>query len=285
MTAIKELKKKYTQETAIINGQPFSYRYFKHPSSEHSLVLLPGGMGLSNLMLQHFDAFTKYFSVLDFDYPMGFEDNDSLVAGISQLMKTLGIERANLLGQGYGGMLAQLFSAEYPTQVSGLILFNSGCLFADMNQDARDCLNDIIEKLKQSESMLGMLPFPMMKKTMIMAIKQKAAKSLSEREKELLDEFCSEMDKSLTKEYQIHTGKLMADMAKHMDLLPGDFEGLRDRILLFISPDDQTYSDGVKDALKSFLPEPVITDDFPSGHLALLLVLDEYVNAVRDFIL
>ncbi len=48
------------------------------------------------------------YNLLSFSYPMNFKDNDSLADAIAELIKAIGATNVYLLGQSYGGLIAQI---------------------------------------------------------------------------------------------------------------------------------------------------------------------------------
>ena len=66
-----ELQKKANpQQTMKIKEQDFVNRYYKNENAKSILVLLTGGIGLSDLFYKHFDRLARDFSVITFDYPV-----------------------------------------------------------------------------------------------------------------------------------------------------------------------------------------------------------------------
>ena len=51
---IEQFYKTYPQQTMKINGKNFRYRYHKNEDAKATLVLLTGGIGLSDLFYLHF---------------------------------------------------------------------------------------------------------------------------------------------------------------------------------------------------------------------------------------
>lgn len=71
-----EFRQTYPAATfTVTGGKPFTYRYYQNPQAKATLVLPPGGIGLSDLFYKHFVRFARDFSVLTFDYQMPFADN------------------------------------------------------------------------------------------------------------------------------------------------------------------------------------------------------------------
>lgn len=108
---IAEFRQKYPEDTLVLpSGKPFPYRYYKNPQAKATVVLLTGGIGLSDLLYLHFDRLAKDFSVLTFDYPICFADNKELAQAVAALLQHLG-EKAWFVGQSLGGVVAQIIAS------------------------------------------------------------------------------------------------------------------------------------------------------------------------------
>ena len=66
---LEDFRRKYPAQTMTLdNGKTFTYRYYRNPKAAAAVVLLTGGIGLSDLFYRHFEWFAGDFSVLTFDY-------------------------------------------------------------------------------------------------------------------------------------------------------------------------------------------------------------------------
>ena len=53
---LAEFRQVYPEDAFIVSsGKTFLYRYYKNPEARATLVLLTGGIGLSDLFYRHFD--------------------------------------------------------------------------------------------------------------------------------------------------------------------------------------------------------------------------------------
>ena len=133
---LEDFRRKYPAQTVTLgNGKPFTYRYYKNPNAKATFVLLTGGIGLSDLFYKHFARFAKDFSVLTFDYQIQFADNGEFAAAVAELLCHLK-EKAWLVGQSLGGVVAQVIAARHPEVVEGLVLSNTCSLAKDMGDEA-----------------------------------------------------------------------------------------------------------------------------------------------------
>ena len=54
--SLEEFRRKYPAQTMTLgNGEPFTYRYYRNPQAAAAVVLLTGGIGLSDLFYRHFE--------------------------------------------------------------------------------------------------------------------------------------------------------------------------------------------------------------------------------------
>ncbi|WP_180963146.1 hypothetical protein [Massilicoli timonensis] len=84
MISIEEFNQKYTKHTVILPMEKeFSYRYYRNPDAKSTVLLLSGGIGLTDLFYLHFDRFAKDFSLLTFDYQIQFKNNMEFALAVS----------------------------------------------------------------------------------------------------------------------------------------------------------------------------------------------------------
>jgi proline iminopeptidase len=104
--------------------------------SGEPLLLLPGGPANSHLTFHpYFSALADEYQVIYVDYrgrgksdrPERWEDITFAqdVADVEGLRRALGLERLNLYGFSYGGMIAQAYALAHPDRVRKLILANT----------------------------------------------------------------------------------------------------------------------------------------------------------------
>lgn len=284
MMSMENFYQKYPQQTVTLStGKPFTYRYYKNPASKATLVLLTGGIGLSDLFYLHFERFARDFSVLTFDYQIQFKDNTEFAQAVAELLKLLR-ERVWLVGQSLGGIVAQIIAANHPENIEGMVLSNTCSLAKDMGNEAYFHLMSMIKSQQKSKKLLSVLPFSLYKKLVKWAVMKKITDSFSKEEKLLMENLCDAMLRLLTKPYEYHMIDFLVDAQNHFGMVPEDFRLWNDRILLILSEDDNTFNQPCKDSLINIMPHPTVITDITGGHLALLVKLDRYTDAVCDYI-
>ncbi|MDO4293444.1 MAG: alpha/beta hydrolase [Eubacteriales bacterium] len=266
----------------VSGGKPFTYRYYKNPNAKATLVLLTGGIGLSDLFYRHFARFARDFSVLTFDYQLPFADNGEFADAVAELLCHLQ-EKAWLVGQSLGGVVAQIIASRHPEAVEGLVLSNTCSLSGSMSEEGYQELMKMIVRQRALKKWLPLLPFPLMKR-MIKRKVMKKTDGFTAREKAAMEELCDAMLELLTKPYERHMIDFLCDAEHYFGMTRDDFAPWEGKVLLILSEDDATFPPACKQDLIALMPHPTVITDLTGGHLALLVRLESYADLVTGFI-
>lgn len=285
MKNLEYFNQKYpTQTTKLSTGKLFTYRYYKKPKATETIVLLTGGIGLSDLFYLHFEKFAETFSVLTFDYQIQFKDNNEFAQAVAELLQILK-EKVWLVGQSLGGIVAQIIAANYPENIEGMVLSNTCSLEKDMEEDAYLHLMNMIKSRQKSKKLLSVIPFTLYKKLIKWAVMKKKTENFSQEEKLLMENLCNVMVQLLTKPYEYHMIDFLIDAQNHFSMTQKTFQIWDNKVLLILSEDDNTFNQPCKDSLIRIMTNPTVVTDITGGHLALLVKLDKYVDTICDYIM
>lgn len=284
MLNFQDYQEKYPLKEEMIQGKPFSYRHLQHETSKETVVLLVGGLGLSDLGFTQIQGLFKDFSVISFDYHQNFPTVEELLSGIHGLLKKLDLQ-VWFAGQSLGGIFAQLLAKKYPDICKGLALSNTGCLSATMSKTALETTLATLKSSKKSKKLVKLIPFPLFKKLISKKVMKKYGADFNPEEQEILLNFCGIMERTLEKSYEIHMIDLLIQLEGYLDCTPEDFAFLEGNVLLILSEDDHTFHGEVKEALIRLMPNPKVITDLTGGHLALLVRCEAYVDLISTFIL
>lgn len=285
MVSLENFYQKYPQQTTQLStGKVFAYRYYKNPKSKATIVLLTGGIGLSDLFYLHFERFAEKFSVLTFDYQLQFKDNNEFAQAVAELLQILK-ERVWLVGQSLGGIVAQIIAANYPENIEGMVLSNTCSLEKDMSENAYLHLMKMIKSQQKSKRLLSVIPFTLYKKLIKWAVMKKKTEGFSQEEKLLMENLCDAMMRLLTKPYEYHMIDFLVDAQNHFGMASEDFKIWDDKVLLILSEDDNTFNQSCKDSLIHVMTNPTVITNITGGHLALLVKLNKYADTVCDYIM
>ena len=232
---LAEFRRVYpTAAFTVSSGKLFTYRYYQNPQAKATLVLLTGGIGLSDLFYKHFARFARDFSVLTFDYQLQFGDNGEFADAVAELLRHLK-EKVWLVGQSLGGVVAQVIASRHPEVVEGLVLSNTCSLSGNMSKAGYQDLMKIIESQRKFKKWLAFLPFPLIKRMMRWAVMKKKTDGFTAQEKAAMEELCGAMMELLTKPYEQHMIDFLCDAEHYFGMTRNDFapwEGRVDRLSL-----------------------------------------------------
>ena len=281
---LTEFRRLYPAATfTVSSGKKFTYRYHKNPEARATLVLLTGGIGLSDLFYRHFARFAGEFSVLTFDYQIQFADNGAFADAVSELLGHLQ-EKVWLVGQSLGGVVAQILAARHPEVVEGLVLSNTCSLSKDMSPSARAHLMNMIKNQEKFKKLLSILPLSTVKQSIKRVVMNQKKDGLTPQEQAVMEELCGIMMELLTKEYERHMIDLLIDAQNHLGMTKENFVLWDNKVLLMLSKDDTTFTQDCKDALISMMPNPTVVTNLTGGHLALLFRLEEHIRCITAYI-
>jgi proline iminopeptidase len=110
--------------------------YYKAIGSGDTIIVLHGGPGLDHTeLLPQYQQLAKEFRLLFYDQracgkSSGLFDEKSInvdkyVEDLGEIRKAFGIEKANILGYSWGGLLAMFYTIKHPEAVGKLILVDS----------------------------------------------------------------------------------------------------------------------------------------------------------------
>src|SRR5215831_741574 len=123
-----------------------AWDYLAGGQGEEALVLLTGGLNSSEVWFQIMMEFEKTHRVLSIRYP-NVAAVAELVEGVVAILDTEHVQRAHLLGESLGGMVAQCLVRRYPARVDTLILASTA---APEQQ--------LVSRMKRQEKLLSLFP-------------------------------------------------------------------------------------------------------------------------------
>jgi len=105
----------------------FRWEYIACGQGAATLLLLPGGLRRAETAFPQIRMFEGTHRLITPGYPPATKI-DQIVAGVVGILDREGVRRASVLGQSYGGMVAQVLIRSHPERVERLVLSSSGPL-------------------------------------------------------------------------------------------------------------------------------------------------------------
>ena len=120
-------------ESHAANLGAVKIHYLRAGTGKKTLVLIHGFGDTSHMWIPLFDEFGKDYTIIAPDMrglgessrPAGGYDKKTIAADIHELMKSLGVEKINLVGHDIGLMVAYAYAAQYPNDVEKLALLEA----------------------------------------------------------------------------------------------------------------------------------------------------------------
>lgn len=247
------------------------WEYIASGRGDEALLILPGLLGIGEMSFQHILAFEGETRVIAPSYPFTLTTVEQMVTGIAAILDAERIDRANVLGGSYGGMLAQRFVRRYPHRVAGLVLSHTGGPKAERAPKNRKVI-----------AVMRWLPMGLLRAMLRSAMRKSLAGA--PEHVPFWEAYSNEMIARLTKADLISRYLVAVDFDATSAFTPDDLEGWPGRILILEGDDDPIAEAPMREALKALHPQATIHTFHGSGHVASIARLDEYVAVIRRFL-
>jgi pimeloyl-ACP methyl ester carboxylesterase len=120
-------------ESKTANLSAVKIHYLKAGTGKKTLVLIHGFGDTSHMWIPLFDDFGKDYTIIapdmrglgDSSRPAAGYDKKTIAADIRELLKSLGVEKIDLVGHDIGLMVAYAYAAQYPKDVEKLALLDA----------------------------------------------------------------------------------------------------------------------------------------------------------------
>jgi pimeloyl-ACP methyl ester carboxylesterase len=108
-----------------VTGMEWEYIACGH--GDETLLILPGGLRLAESAFHHIESFEDHWRVIVPTYP-AVMTIDEMTDGLVAILNAENIPQAIVVGQSYGGWVAQVLARRYPERVKKLVLSGTGPL-------------------------------------------------------------------------------------------------------------------------------------------------------------
>lgn len=215
---------------------------------------------------------------------MDFPNNASLADAIASLIREIGAKNVYLLGQSYGGMIAQITAKRHPDIIKGMILSGTCGLGQGMDEEGLVLINKMLDpkKIARNVKIDKKLPIwllvPMFK---LMAGKVIKDKKMRQDFKDIID-ICKD---SMSGKYFALMDTLLGDVLQYDNTeTKEDFLPFENEVLIFFSKEDTIFCDSLKQNLVDLMTNPTVVWNLKGGHLAMMTSINEYVDTLSKFI-
>lgn len=236
------------------------------------VLWLTGGLRRAALGFSFLEQLAAHHTVVAPDYPpvRSFADFD---AGLSAILRAEGIARCDLVGQSYGGLLAQAFLAAHPERIRRLVLSSSGP--ADYGRPWVPALAVII-------AVVRVLP-----RRLLTALLVRALSGLlpprTVRDGEWAGILRHTLGRELVRADVVSHFAVAADMASRALVRPARFSSWPGDVVVLRAENDRTQAKKDIPRLQRLLGRPVRTLSMgQAGHAAVLLEPGSYARWIEQ---
>jgi maspardin len=107
----------------VMRINELDWRYIDTGGSGPALIMLPGSVGTCEMFFKQIGSLSGAIRIIAVSYPAE-PDPARLADGLIDMMATLGLARASVLGSSFGGYWAQFVALRHPARVETLFLGN-----------------------------------------------------------------------------------------------------------------------------------------------------------------
>jgi pimeloyl-ACP methyl ester carboxylesterase len=259
------------------DARPHPVRYLDlGPRGAPVVVLLPGLLGDARALFQQAAALTNDVRVLSPEYVASPRLADQ-VAALAAMLDAAEVARAVLVGQTLGGYLAQYFTRAHGERVAGLVLVH-----ADLPQRRHLAVSERTVRRMRWRPWFLIRRFLHGRLTQMVDAWAAGPGKDAEQAALVRAYFAHRFANLLDKRQALDRYRLLADVFRQADLVPGDFAGWPGRVLVIYS-DDNVFSQDLAQLEEVF---PGLTkQQLGSDHNVSLLLEPATTTAlIREFL-
>ena len=259
----------YSTTHATVEG--IAWKYIACGHGEKALLILPGLLGFGEMSFEHILAFENSYRVIAPSYPITITRVLQLTRGIIGILDAEHIDRVQVLGGSYGGMIAQCLVHQYPNRVDRLILSHTGVPRPDRAVKNRRFL-----------AILRLLPMRLLRTMLRLSTRKSMAGAPMQRA--FWEAYSNEKIALITKADLISRYQVAVDFDVSCAFAPEDLRDRPGQILILEGDNDPVAESQAREALRALYPEARVHTFHGSGHVASIAKLDEYVAVIRHFL-
>lgn len=249
-----------------------AWDYLSGGQGEETLVLLTGGGNSSEAFFQIMTAFEPAYRVLALRYPC-VDTVAQLVEGVAAILDAEHVQKAHLLGESLGGMVAQCLVRRYPERVETLILASTAAP-----------AKDLAPYMRRQEKLVAFLPVGLVRwggarriANLLTTLPTVEAIFWSALMKEQIARY-------VTKAWLVSQYRLLTDYYENYRFTPDDLAGWPGAILILRADDDTLIRRLAPVPLTTYYPQASVRTFHNANHLAMITKQDEFIAAVKQFL-
>ncbi len=221
-------------------------QWYDSKTEGKTLVLFPGTTGMADVWFSYFVELSKSFRVLVPNLPE-VESLEHLNELFFNWLDQLEIETTTILGQSFGGVIAQTFADKYPNRVEQIVLLTSFANTASVKDKTR---KNYLRSISRFTKAVNDLKFESLQKSIYKQVVKGVDVAFVE-DKPFWKAFYGNMFLNSSKELLTSMHQIQLDYWKNVRVEPALYTG---RVLLIETTTDASYDREEKKALMNRYP-------------------------------
>jgi len=279
---LKKFRSTHKYHKVTLNST--EWKYISSGRGREALLLLTGGTGISEAMALLFTPLEDEYRIICPSYsPVG--TMDILAKGIMGILESEGIHKVNIIGQSFGGILAQVIVRKYPERVNKLVLSHTTTASPPVDEDIASKRKKRIEMFK----VFYLLPswlfhFSIARLLRVKILKISRISLMSEEERGFWNAYFFEMISHMTKKELLSIDRCMIDFGENYRFSRNDLAGWPGKILILESDKDTAIYPQEREAVKKLYDSARVYRFKGSGHLSLIINPEQSISILRGFL-
>lgn len=256
----------------IIKRVWWEYLVAGNPAGRN-LLLLPGALSTAESAWRTINELeNRQYQLVIPSYPPELDSMSALADGLTEILTQEGIQSTYVIGGSYGGMLAQVFTHQYPDKVTRLVLSHT---YPPVNSRAKSvapalrlfrALPMFMVKKMLRDRMTGVLPSKPPPELLLIAAQIRET-----------------VDMRFTRQAAINTYMRMMDFDRQ-NYSPSDLANWQGRTLIMLAEDDPTTPESLRNELIALYPGATVHLFEERGNATGILESGEYIKVMEEFL-
>lgn len=270
---LEAFRRKHPVKHLTVNG--VTGDYLVGGTGEETFVLLTGGTNSNELLFQIISAFESHYRVIAPRYP-SVRTMAEVIDWLLALLDAEGVQQAHVLGESYGGMVAQCLVRRAPLRVSSLILVSTLAPIKPLP------LRTKLQKL-----LVLLLPwrlYLLLARRLMAPIL--ARTPIPEGERAFWTVNVIEQIGYVSKDWLLNSYRASEDYCEHYDFTPGDLAHWPGTVLIMGSDVDEALQRYRPYAipLTTLYPQAQVHIFHGAGHVPPITRREEYIDVLQRFL-
>jgi pimeloyl-ACP methyl ester carboxylesterase len=267
----KSFRQEHPLKKAVVDEVNWEYLTSGDVSGQ-TILVLPGALSTAESAWRNIiELESRQYRLFVPNYPAELDNMGALADGLAQLLKRYGIHDTYVVGGSYGGMLAQVFTHQYPDMVGKLVLSHT---YPPEKRRAQS----VAPALRLFRALPMFMVKKMLRDRMTGIIPPKPSPELLL----IAAQIRETVDKHFTRQAAINIYLRMMDFDRK-EYTPADLAEWKGKTLIMLAEDDPTTPESLRNELIGLYPDATVHMFKGSDKATSILESEEYMGVIEEF--